>query len=265
MAQKNLLPLRIIQRLARHRVLTLLTWNHPDPFPTNPRNPALAGPQYPDPKAPPMVTEHIEDPHEEVVNTATHALATVLSALGGYFLAQRYLHHGSLLFSGLLFCLSLFILYVCSSLYHASRSPVTKAHLRKLDHAAIYLVIASSYSPYCHLAVPAPLGDNIATIVWGLALCGMLFEVLGGLHLSNLSLLLYLGLSWGGLVLAPHLLALPSLWPFALVVLGGLLYTGGTFFYATHHFRYSHAVWHLFVMAASAAHYWAVWELYALL
>ena len=207
------------------------------------------------------VTEHVEDRGEEAVNCATHAIGGLLAALGWIILKARFAHLGWPMAAASVFCLSITSMFCFSSIYHGTPASNLKVQLRKADHVAIYGVIAGSYTPFCQMIIPADPGHKILLAVWILAIIGSIFEASGGLHYSVLSMVFYLSLSWAAIGLIPYFLALSSILPLVLLLIGGLCYTLGTFFYATHHFRFSHAVWHLFVIAACGFHYWAVWEL----
>jgi len=157
-----------------------------------------------------------------------------------------------------IFVLSLLALYAASTLYHAIPDSRAKRVLRIVDHSAIYLLIAGSYTPFTLGLLRGALGWSLLGIVWGLATTGILFKLVFGVRYPHLSTLFYLGMGWLAVVaLRPLASALPG--PgLALLLAGGLCYTGGVLFYVWDRPRYHHAVWHLFVLGGSTCHYLAV-------
>ncbi len=205
------------------------------------------------------MTTHQETPREEIANTLTHGLGFALSSLGIYFywhwLASRPLAAwGSCLFAG-----SLAVLYLFSTLYHACPPTPLKPRLQRLDHLAIFFFIAGSYTPFCVLCLPDPLSTSMLALVWSMAVIGGLFSLTWGTRYPTVSMVLMLLMGWMSVFLFPYFLHALSLKSLSLLLVGGLSYTLGSLFYATHFFQYSHAVWHLFVLAGSACHYASVW------
>jgi len=203
---------------------------------------------------------------EEVVNSGTHGLGALLSLLGlGGLLAIASRAEGARpLLSALIYGGSLVLLYSASTFYHAARGPRLKPVLKFLDHAAIYLLIAGTYTPFCLVTLWGPWGWTLLGIVWTLAALGILLKVkyIGRFKVG--SVVMYVAMGWLAVVaLGQVWQALPGvgLW---LVVAGGLSYTVGIVFYALgRSVRFMHSVWHLFVLAGSICHYFAV-LLYAL-
>lgn len=153
---------------------------------------------------------------------------------------------------------TLFFLYLSSTLYHSTRGRA-KGVFRKLDHAAIYLLIAGTYTPFTLVTLNGPWGWSLFGVVWGLALIGIAQEVWFASGARVLSLAIYLLMGWVALVAAGPLLRALS-WPgFALMLAGGAVYTIGIVFYLfDERFRHFHGIWHLFVLAGSAVHYVAI-------
>jgi len=204
------------------------------------------------------VTTHQETPREEVANSITHGLGFALSSWGVYcywhWLANPLVAWGSCLFAG-----TLALLYLCSALYHACPRSALKPRLQRLDHLAIFFFIAGSYTPYCVLCLPDPLATTMLALVWSMAAIGGLFSLTWGTRYPTISMAFMLLMGWMAIFLFPYFFQALSLKALGLLLLGGLSYTLGSLFYATHFFQYSHAVWHLFVMAGSACHYASVW------
>jgi hemolysin III len=153
---------------------------------------------------------------------------------------------------------TLVLLYSFPALYHSLRGR-TKNILRKFDHHSIYLLIAGSYTPFCMVTLRGPWGWSLLGVVWGLAVLGIMQEPRPKIGARILSVVVYVAMGWVGLVAIVPLLQAPGLAGFAWVVAGGLFYTIGLVFYALDtHLRHAHEVWHLFVIAGSATHYFAI-------
>ena len=153
---------------------------------------------------------------------------------------------------------TLFFLYLSSTLYHSTRGRA-KGVLRKLDHSAIYLLIAGTYTPFTLVTLNGPWGWSLFGIVWGLALAGIVQEIWLAKGARALTLAIYLLMGWVAVVAAAPLIEALSWSGFAWLLAGGAIYTVGILFYLfDERFRHFHGVWHLFVVAGSAVHYAAI-------
>jgi len=196
---------------------------------------------------------------EERVNVATHAAGLVASVVGVAVLVylgvvrQEALHVASAGVYGA----TLVALYAASTLYHAFKRPGLKRALRVLDHCAIYLLIAGTYTPFVLVGLGGRLGWTLFGVAWAMAAAGIVFKVFATGRFAVASTAAYVAMGWLGVVaIGPLVRSLPGAalaWLFA----GGVLYTAGTFFY---HRRlpYAHALWHVFVLAGSACHFVAI-------
>ena len=198
-------------------------------------------------------------PREEFWNALTHGAGALLSLLGAAVLVAMTARHGSglQLAGALVFGVALVGLYTASTLYHAARDPVAKARLKVLDHCAIYVLIAGSYTPFTLLGLRGHGGEALFAAVWTLAALGVGFKLFFTGRFKAVSTGIYLGMGWL-IVLAgkPLFVALsgPTLaWLFA----GGAAYSLGTVFYMMRR-GWAHPVWHAFVLAGSACHFVAV-------
>jgi hemolysin III len=197
---------------------------------------------------------------EEIANTATHGAGLLLSVAGFAVLLALAILRGSAwhIVACSVYGASLICLYSASTLYHAVVSPKLKRALKIFDHSAIYLLIAGTYTPFLLLNLRGPWGWSLFGVIWGLALAGILFKFWWVDHFPHVSTVVYVLMGWLVLVAAKPVLAhvpLPILlWIFA----GGVFYTIGVIFYAWHRLPYSHTVWHVFVLAGSTCHYFAV-------
>ncbi len=193
---------------------------------------------------------------EELANALTHATGALLAVAVLVVMVVVAALRGSAaaVVGASLFGTSLVLAYAASTVYHALRPGRAKQVLRVLDHSAIFLLIAGTYTPYCLVTLRGPWGWSLFGVVWGLALVGILLKAFAGLGWERLSLLLYLAMGWVVVVaLVPLVRQLPG--PgLAWLAAGGVCYTGGVAFYALDRRRWFHAWWHLCVLAGSACH-----------
>ena len=157
-----------------------------------------------------------------------------------------------------IFSATLVLLYTASTLYHTVRSRTAKARLKVLDHAAIYLLIAGTYTPFTLVGLRGGWGWSLFGVIWGLAVAGVVFKLFAAGRFRLVSTGIYVAMGWLILIaVGPLVRGLDTsviLWLLA----GGLAYTGGTFFYHNRRIPYAHAVWHGFVLAGSVCHAVAV-------
>jgi hemolysin III len=194
----------------------------------------------------------------ERLNSATHLIGAVLSvAAMSVLMTMASLQNDAWkLVSFAVYGLTLVFLYSCSTIYHSVRNPRAKSLLQKLDHNAIYLLIAGSYTPFCLVTLRGPWGWTLFATGWGLALIGIVQELTLGQRTRRLSMTIYLLMGWMVIVaIEPLLNALPLgglIW----LAAGGLVYSLGIYFYLNDtRVRHFHGVWHLFVLAGSACHF----------
>ena len=196
---------------------------------------------------------------EEVVNALTHSVGALLSLVGGFFL----IGHASTLgmwhvVGAFLYSASLFSTFAASTFYHISTDPIKKHRYRVLDHSSIYTAIAGSYSPILLVSLVDSWGILYCVVVWALALVGILYKSkYTGKH-EEYSLGTYLMMGWIGLLIVHDIIAtIPDMGLYWLLA-GGILYTGGAYFYYNDDKPWYHTIWHLFVLAGSACHYMLV-------
>lgn len=158
-----------------------------------------------------------------------------------------------------IFGATMMFLYLASTLYHAFPPNRAKKLFRLFDHGGIFLLIAGTYTPFALTVLPGAWGWTLFGIVWGLAVAGLLIKTLRGATSGRLSTFLYLGMGWLAVVAAKPLWDNLPGWGIVWVVLGGVMYSAGTIFFAyDHKIKYAHFIWHLFVMAGTACHVVAV-------
>ena len=196
----------------------------------------------------------------ERFNSVTHAAGTVAAALGGALLVVVAARTGDVwkIVSISVYALMLLLLYLTSTLYHSARG-ATKVVLRKLDHCAIYLMIAGTYTPFTLVTLRGAAGWTMFGVVWSLALLGIVQELWYPRQRRILSLAIYLLMGWLAAGYARPLVNALGGTGFAWLAAGGVFYTAGIVFYANdHRVRHGHGIWHLFVLAGSICHYIAV-------
>jgi hemolysin III len=201
-------------------------------------------------------------PHlrEEIANSISHGLALVLAIAALPVLILSAVEVGSTRFTiGVaVFGASIIILYLASTLYHSVTHVRAKQFFRHVDHCAIFLLIAGSYTPFSLGVLRGPWGWTLLTIVWVLAVAGIAMKVIAGHRHWWVSMVLYLVMGWLAIVAVKPILTLVPMPGILLILAGGVAYSGGLAFFAAHRLRYNHFIWHLFVMAGTVCHYLAV-------
>jgi hemolysin III len=193
---------------------------------------------------------------EELANSLIHGFGAVASVAAGSALVVLAAMKGNawLAIGTAVFALSMVALYTISTLYHAVPAEPAKARLKVADHCAIYALIAGTYTPFMLGGVRGGLGWTLFGVIWGLAAAGVVFKLFFTGRFRRLSTAIYVAMGWLVVLAArPVAEALPGsvlLW----LAVGGIAYTAGTAFYLNRRLPYSHAIWHLFVMAGSTSH-----------
>ncbi|MCZ8522753.1 MULTISPECIES: PAQR family membrane homeostasis protein TrhA [Paenibacillus] len=198
---------------------------------------------------------------QERANAISHGIGVLLSIAALVLLVLQSVRTGSLwhIVSFTVFGLSLIVLYTASTLLHSARREPWVSIFEIFDHAAIYVLIAGTYTPYLLVTIRGPLGWSLLGTVWGLALLGIIFKLFFVKKFNLLSTLFYIGMGWLIIFafepLQQQLSAPGVMW----LVIGGVLYTLGTVFYLWRRLPYHHMIWHLFVLAGSACHFISVY------
>lgn len=203
---------------------------------------------------------------EEVANVASHGAGFLLAVAGLPVLVWRAAQHGTAadITAAAIFAGAMVLLYLVSTLYHALPAGRAKAWLQRFDHAAIFVFIAASYTPFTLGVLRGAWGWALFAVVWGVAAFGVTVKLLNRLRHPLLSTGLYVAMGWVALVaVVPLVSRLPTA-GLAWLVAGGLSYTLGAAVYLfDHRVRYAHAVWHLFVLGGSVCHFFAaLWYAY---
>jgi len=206
------------------------------------------------------MAERILSLGEEIANSITHGVGLVASvvALPILLMKARSSTDPSTLVGATIYGLSLILLYGASTVYHALPLSDAKRFFRVVDHSAIYLLIAGTYTPFALGPLRGPWGTALLIVIWALAIGGIASKLLVGLRLPHVSTALYLVMGWLIIVAIKPLVENVPRAGLAWLAAGGIAYTGGVVFYAMKRVRYSHMVWHLFVAAGSVCHFMAV-------
>lgn len=192
--------------------------------------------------------------HGERFNSWSHLAGVALALIGLVLLVRTALDSDNIwrIVSFSLYGATLVLLYLCSTLYHSTRQAKTKALMRKLDHSAIFFLIAGSYTPYCLVTLRGPWGWSLFGVSWGLAVFGVFYELVLGRRWEWLSVTLYLVMGWLVLVAIWPLINALSTPGLIWLALGGVVYSAGVYWYVNDEkIRHGHGIWHLFVLGGS--------------
>ncbi|MEW8092449.1 MAG: hemolysin III family protein [Candidatus Thiodiazotropha endolucinida] len=197
---------------------------------------------------------------EEIAHAITHGVGVLLSIGGLAVLVAFSALYGDVwhITSSSIYGATLILLYSFSTLYHGIPYPKAKRVLQRLDHAAIFLLIAGTYTPFTLVNLRGPWGWTMFGLVWGIAIVGMVLELACRKRYKWLSLSLYLGLGWLVLIAIKPMLLSVETGGLLLLLAGGLCYSLGVIFYVWKRLTYHHAVWHLFVLTGSVLHFFSV-------
>ncbi len=218
---------------------------------------ALERPPVPEGR-PPRVQSWIE----ELANSVSHGLGlVVILTAGPYLIADRAFNDSSASVIGaLVFTLAGIFLYLASTTYHTLPPGPSKEQLDRIDHAAIYVLIAGTYTPFTLTVLWGVWGWTLLVLIWGMALTGVYLKLSRGITNRKVSTILYLVMGWIGLIAIQPLYAKLGSDGFYWLIAGGLAYTLGVVFYSLKRVPFTHFIWHLFVMAGTACHYLAIFR-----
>lgn len=194
---------------------------------------------------------------EEIMNAVTHGLGTLFAVIAlGVLSAAAYMNGGTWhLTSSIIYGVSMVLLYLASTLYHSFTNQKIKDLFKIVDHSAIYLLIAGTYTPFTLIPLHGTIGWTIFTIVWSLAAVGIVFKIFFVKRFKVFSTLCYVGMGWFAVVMIKPLLASMHIHGLYWMLAGGAFYTIGAVFYLAKRIPFNHAIWHLFVIAGTVAHF----------
>ena len=200
------------------------------------------------------------DPQEELINAYSHGLGAVLALIAAIFLIVK--GYGLALgqwISLWVYGLSLVLLLSSSMLYHFAQDERKRYWYKKLDHTAIYYLIAGTYTPFLSIGIPTAKAHYLLIGLWIIALIGTLFKLVFIHRFQKVSLAAYLVMGWLAVLVMDDMQRYLSKDAIQLLIAGGLAYTVGTLFYALKKVRYSHAIWHVFVLLGAGLHFLAIY------
>jgi len=206
------------------------------------------------------VQERPQSLGEEIANSLSHGLGflATVAAFPVLVVAAQQRGDAAGIVGASVFATTMVLLYLASTLFHALPHSRAKRVFQVLDHAAIYLLIAGTYTPFTLGVLRGSLGWTLFGLVWGLAVAGTVLKALGGVRFTTLSTWTYLAMGWLVLIAAEAVWTLVPGWGLFWLIAGGLAYTAGAVFFMAERIRYFHFVWHLFVVAGTACHFIAV-------
>ena len=199
---------------------------------------------------------------EERANAITHGLGVVLGIVGLILLlikADQFNADLLTVVSMATYGSSIILLFLASTLYHSITTEKTKRLLKTLDHCAIYLLIAGSYTPFLLVSLRTPLAFGLMGVIWAIALVGIVMKIAFVYRFKRLSLVTYLAMGWLSLIVIYQLAKSVDLGGLILLAAGGVIYSLGVIFYVAKRIPYNHAIWHLFVLAGCACHFFAIY------
>jgi hemolysin III len=206
--------------------------------------------------------EREQTPGEELANSISHALGAIASVIAAILLVVNAIEHGptAAVVGATVFAVTMVLVYVTSTIYHGVRHPPAKRILKVLDHSAIFLLIAGTYTPFTLGVMRGAIGWTLLVLVWAVAVSGVVFIAASRLRYPTVCTLIYLAMGWLILLgIQPLWNHMPA-WGLFWLAAGGLAYTGGIVFFAVDRVRFGHLVWHVCVLIGTACHYIAVYR-----
>lgn len=199
---------------------------------------------------------------EEIANSISHGLGCVFGIVGLVLLLTQAIdmHADAMAITSYsLYGGSMILLFLASTLYHAIPHQKAKRWLKKLDHCAIYLLIAGTYTPFLLVGLKSPLAHGLMAVIWSMALSGIIFKLTIAHRFKILSLVTYLIMGWLSLIVIYQLALKLSAGGIWLLAAGGIVYSLGVIFYVARRIPYNHAIWHAFVLGGSVCHFCAIY------
>ncbi len=197
---------------------------------------------------------------EEIINSITHGAGVIFSVFALVILFMHAKDKGSIwhMVSFIIFGCSMLLLYLSSTLYHSATNPALKKIFARFDHAAIFFLIAGTYTPFMLTSLRGPLGWWLFGVIWGMAITGAIVRTIFLMKFRKLMVMIYLLMGWmflAAIVPASRVLPNESL---MFLIAGGISYSTGVIFYMRRKMKYSHGIWHLFVLGGSVSHFFSV-------
>jgi hemolysin III len=198
---------------------------------------------------------------EEIANTMTHTIGVMIFIIGSVALLKKSYNSQNpwQIYSAYIYCASLVLLYSASTLYHFFTNTKLKELFHVIDHSAIYILIAGTYTPFLLVGLRDEIHISFIIIMWSIALFGIVYKLFMIKKFKLISTLIYLGMGWMAIIklntFYHHLSSQTLIW----ILIGGLFYSIGTIFYSNKRIWHHHAIWHIFVLFGSISHYIAIY------
>lgn len=196
---------------------------------------------------------------EEFANATSHGLGVILGIIGLILMLMIAGEHPANIISAIVYGTSIILLFLTSTIYHSVSTPSTRALMKTLDHCAIYLLIAGTYTPYMLISLANDGGTFYLVAIWTIALFGILFKIFYGHQFPKISLASYLAMGWFVVIAGREMLDNVSTDGLTYLAIGGISYTVGAGFYAWKKLLFNHAIWHLFVLAGAVFHFISIY------
>lgn len=199
---------------------------------------------------------------EEIANSITHGIGVVLGIVGLIMLLSKAINaqaDAMTIVSMTVYGVSIILLFTASTLYHAIPYENARRTLKTLDHCAIYLLIAGSYTPFLMVGLRTPLAMGLMAVIWVIALVGIVFKIAFVYKFKKLSLVTYLMMGWLSLIVIYQLALYIDMAGLVLLAVGGVVYSLGVIFYVSKRIPFNHAIWHGFVLLGCACHFFAIY------
>ncbi|GAA0856901.1 PAQR family membrane homeostasis protein TrhA [Aliiglaciecola litoralis] len=197
-------------------------------------------------------------PKEELINALSHGIGLIFAVLGLVYLLIRS-ESATAITASAIYGASLTIMFLSSTLYHSAKQKRARQLFKLVDHSAIYLLIAGTYTPILAVSIGGWVGWTSLSVIWAIALFGVTFKVFVRHRFPRVSVITYLVMGWLAVVLAYPLYQALPFDGLLLLVAGGLCFSIGVIFYVKKHLMFTHAIWHFFVIAGCACHYFAIY------
>jgi len=205
------------------------------------------------------VVANVYSKAEEFANSTSHGIGVILGIVGLVFMLIIAGDESNKIASALIYGISIILLFLTSTIYHSVSDQSFRALMKTLDHCAIYLLIAGTYTPFMLINLKESGGDFYLTAIWLIALFGVLFKIFLGHQYPKISLTSYLAMGWFVVIAGKEMLANVSNEGLILLAAGGASYTIGAIFYAWKRLVFNHAIWHLFVLGGAVCHFFSIY------
>jgi hemolysin III len=198
---------------------------------------------------------------DEVLNVITHAIGVIIFLLGSVALLNKAYAHNDFwqIFSAYIFCGSLVFLYMASTLYHAISTPRVKDIFHVIDHSAIFILIAGTYTPFLLVGLRDEVHISFVIIIWCIATAGIIYKLFIIKKYKLVSTLIYLSMGWMAILKVKTFYEFLPIQSSIWILTGGLFYSVGTIFYSKKDISHHHAIWHVFVLCGSVSHFIAIY------